>query len=73
MLGFLINEKEANEIEYLIKREMDELLIDLKDERFDQIIKGALNERYMTLFTLYKRVASPKECLRYIKKNKKPF
>jgi hypothetical protein len=68
MLGFLINQKEANEIEYLIRREMDELLFDLRDDRFDQIVKGAMNERYAILFTLYKRVAPPKECLKYMRK-----
>jgi hypothetical protein len=68
MLGFLINQKEASEIEYLIRREMDELLYDLRDDRFDKIVKGAMNERYATLFTLYKRVAPPKECLKYMRK-----
>jgi hypothetical protein len=75
MLGFLINEKEASEIEYLIKREMDELLFDLRDDRYDHIVKGAMSERYSTLFTLYKRVAPPKDCLKYLRKrgNKKNF
>jgi hypothetical protein len=68
MIGFLLNEKEANEMEYLIKREMDELLLDLKDNRFDGMIKGAMNERYKILFTLYKRMAPPKECLKYMRK-----
>ena len=39
MIGLLINEKEIKEIEYLIKREMDEILFDLKDERIDHIVK----------------------------------
>ncbi|WML55588.1 hypothetical protein RCG17_14105 [Neobacillus sp. PS3-12] len=68
MLGFLVNQKEASEMEYLIRRELDELLFDLRDDRFDQVVKGAMSERYSTLFTLYKRVAPPKECLKYIRK-----
>lgn len=73
MIGFLINEKEAKEMEYLIKREMDEILFDLKDERIDHIVKGAMEERYKILFTLYKRLAAPKECLRYMRKRKRQF
>jgi hypothetical protein len=68
MLGILINEKEVKEIQYLIKREMDEILFDLKDERIDHIVKRAMEERYKILFTLFKRVASPTECLKYIRK-----
>ncbi|MFC0477049.1 hypothetical protein ACFFHF_17740 [Robertmurraya beringensis] len=67
MLGLLINEKEVKEIEYLIKREMDEILFDLKDDRIDHIVKRAMEERYKILFTLFKRVAPAKECLKYIR------
>lgn len=65
MLGILINQKEIKEMQYLIKREMDEILFDLKDERIDYIVKRSMEERYKILFTLFKRVASPKECLKY--------
>jgi hypothetical protein len=71
MIGMLVNEKEVKEIQYLIKREMDEILFDLKDERIDHIVKRAMEERYKILFTLFKRVASPNECLRYIRKQNK--
>ncbi|WP_075980359.1 hypothetical protein [Bacillus massilinigeriensis] len=70
MLGFLINEMEVKELQYLIKREMDEILFDLRDERIDHIVKRAMEERYKILFTLFKRVADPKECLQYIRSNK---
>jgi hypothetical protein len=65
MLGLLINEKEVKEVEYLIKREMDEILFDLKDNRIDQVVKRAMEERYKILFSLFKRVAPAKECLKY--------
>lgn len=65
MLGLLINEKEVKEIEYLIKREMDEILFDLRDERIDHVVKRAMDERYKILFALFKRVAPAKECLKY--------
>jgi hypothetical protein len=74
MLGMLINEKEIKEIQYLIKREMDEILFDLRDDRIDHIVKRAMEERYKILFTLFKRVASPTDCLKYMrKKGKKAY
>ena len=71
MFGLLINEKEVKEMEYLIKREMDEILFDLKDDRIDHIVKRAMEERYKILFTLFKRVASPNECLKYMRSDNK--
>ncbi|OLS34949.1 hypothetical protein [Bacillus sp. MRMR6] len=71
MIGLLINEKEVKEMEYLIKREMDEILFDLKDERIDHIVKRAMEERYKILFTLFCRVAPPNDCLRYIRRDKR--
>ncbi|WNS75648.1 hypothetical protein RRV45_00900 [Bacillus sp. DTU_2020_1000418_1_SI_GHA_SEK_038] len=65
MLGFLINDREQKEMQYLIKREMDEILFDLNDERIDHIVKRAMEERYKILFSLFKRVAPPEEILRY--------
>ncbi|MBM4764883.1 hypothetical protein [Bacillus sp. B15-48] len=66
MIGLLINQKEKKELEYLIKREMDEILFDLKDERIDHLVKRSMKERYKILFSLFKRVAPPSECLRYM-------
>lgn len=71
MLGLLINELEREEIEYLIKREMDELLFDLDDHRIDHMVKRAMQERYELLFELFKRIASHKECLKYMPRKKK--
>jgi hypothetical protein len=73
MLGVLINEKELKELEYLIKREMDEILFDLKDERIDHVVKRSMKERYQILFSLFKRVASPKECLKYMPAKKSMY
>ena len=71
MIGLLINTREVKEMEYLIKREMDEILFDLKDDRIDHIVKRAMEERYKILFTLFKRVASPHECFKYMRNGKK--
>ncbi|TKC14333.1 hypothetical protein [Robertmurraya kyonggiensis] len=70
MLGMLINDKEVKEIQYLIKREMDEILFDLDDERIDHIVKRAMEERYKILFALFKRVAPSEECLIYLRTSK---
>ena len=70
MLGFLVSVKEVKELEYLIKREMEEILFDMEDERIDQIVKHAMIERYTVLFSLFKRVAPPSECINYIFTNK---
>lgn len=66
MFGMLINDMEQKEIEYLIKRELEELLLDLDDKRIDGLVKRAMNERYKLLFQLFRRVADERECLKYI-------
>lgn len=71
MIGFLLNEKEIKEVEYLIKREMDEILFDLTDDRIDRSAKRLMEERYKVLFSLFKRVAPPCDCLKYIRKEKR--
>ncbi|WP_428910429.1 hypothetical protein [Niallia sp. Krafla_26] len=66
MLAMLLSEKEIKEMQYLLKREMDEILYDLRDDRIDLFIKKEMEERYKHLFTLFKRVAPPVECMKYI-------
>ncbi|MBM7663320.1 hypothetical protein JOC85_004194 [Bacillus mesophilus] len=67
MLGFMLNQMEQKELEYLLKREMDEILHDFQDHRIDHVVKRAMEERYQILFRLFKRVASPQECSKYIR------
>ncbi|MFD0051618.1 hypothetical protein ACFVHQ_20265 [Actinomycetes bacterium NPDC127524] len=67
MLGFVINEKEQKEMEYIVKRELDEILFDLQDDRIDHIVKRAMEERYKILFNLFKRVAPSNECMKYMR------
>ncbi|MFJ7512876.1 hypothetical protein ACIQW7_26100 [Peribacillus simplex] len=67
MLGLLINDKEKMELEYLLKREMDEILFDLQDDRIDHLVKRAINEKYNILFRLFKRVSTKEECLMYMR------
>lgn len=71
MLGLLINSQEKEELLYLLKREMEELLFDFEDERIDSRIKHSMEERYGIIFSLFKRIASGEECIKYMRKNKK--
>ncbi len=66
MLGLLISEMEQKEVEYLLRREMDELQMDMEDPRIDQLVKRTMQERYQVLFQLFRRVASEQECMKYI-------
>jgi hypothetical protein len=65
MLGFLFNERECRELDYVLRKELDEMLFDLNDKRMDQEIKGAIESRYKVIFRMYARLASPKEILNY--------
>lgn len=67
MLGLMISEKEKEELLYLLKREMDEILFDLQDDRIDHIVKRAIDEKYNILFNLFKRMATEVECLIYVR------
>lgn len=67
MLGLMVNEIEQKELEYVIKRELDEILFDLQDDRLDHLVKRAMDERYKILFNLFKRIAPASECLVYMR------
>ena len=66
MIGMIVNEKELRELEYMIKREMDELIFDIEDTRIDVVVKRAMYNRYQTLFQLFRRVATDQEVQKYI-------
>ncbi|MCP3033542.1 hypothetical protein LF817_19645 [Halobacillus sp. A1] len=71
MFGLMISKQEHQEIEYLLKREMEEITLDLGDHRIDPSIKEAMEERYSVLFQLFRRFATGEECLQYMPKKKK--
>ena len=66
MIGLMLNEKELCEIEYLLKREMEEILFDMGDDRIEQVIKNSMCERYKILFALFKRVAPETEFIKFL-------
>lgn len=67
MMGLLISSKECYELEYLIRRELEEMLLDLEDSRLDGLVRKAIEERYQMIFRLYSRIAPPKDLLRYVR------
>ncbi|MEI5909236.1 hypothetical protein WAK64_19480 [Bacillus spongiae] len=67
MMGIIIREEEKKEIQFLLRREMDEIILDMDDERIDGVVKRAMQERYKILLSLFKRVASTQaEIMKYI-------
>lgn len=70
MLGFLFHAKEVQELEYLLKRELEEMLLDFGDKRIDYLVKRAMEERYSLLFRMYARIAPPNELSKYIRRKK---
>lgn len=70
MMGFLFTARECSEIEYLIRRELEELLLDLGDVRIDEMVKRAMEQRYKVLFKMYSRFVTPKELSKYVRNRK---
>lgn len=68
MFGLLINEREKRELEYVIKRELEEILFDMGDHRIDEIVKKSMSKRYKDLFSLFCRIADEEERVKYIPK-----
>ena len=66
MLGILLDERESKELDYkILRKELDEMLLDLKDRRIDESIRRAIDGRYRVIFRMFARFASPKELSRY--------
>ena len=65
MLGFLLSTKEVQEVEYMLKRELEEILLDLTDPRIDGVVKHAMEEKYEIIYGIFKRIVSPEERMKY--------
>lgn len=70
MLGMLFNDKECRELDYVLRKEMDEMLFDLNDHRLDQDVRSAIAKRYNTVFRMYARFAPSKELSKYARKTR---
>ncbi|WP_199616493.1 hypothetical protein [Paenibacillus alkalitolerans] len=65
MLGILFSDRECRELDYILRKELDEMLLDLRDSRIDADMKTAIESRYKVIFRMYARLASPKDLSRY--------
>jgi len=65
MLGMLFTDKECRELDYLLRKELDELLLELNDRRLEGPVREAISNRYKTIFRMYARIASPRDLSRY--------
>ncbi|MFE1246255.1 hypothetical protein ACFW35_19375 [Fictibacillus sp. NPDC058756] len=63
----LLNHQELNEFEYVLKKEMEELMYDLEDQKIDGIVKSVLEERYQIIYSLFCRFGKPADCRRYLR------
>jgi hypothetical protein len=67
MLGFIFNERECKELEYLLRKEMDELIFDLNDYRIEGSLRKAMDDRYRIVFQMYRRIGKSKDITKYIR------
>lgn len=65
MLGFLFNDRECRELDYLLRKELDEMIYDLRDQQLNEDLKSAIESRYRVIFRMYARLASPNEISKY--------
>ncbi|PXW86705.1 hypothetical protein DES38_1191 [Streptohalobacillus salinus] len=66
MLGLMVSEAEMEELKYLVRREMEEILFDSEDPRIDERIKETLQTRYQVLFQLLKRIGTEQDVMPYL-------
>lgn len=66
MIGMLLNDKECKEMNYILRKELDELLYDLKDRYLDKQLRSSIEARYQIIFRMYARIASNQELSRYV-------
>ncbi len=50
----------------MLKREMEELLLDLSDPRIENVVKRAMEEKYQLIFGIYKRFVPREELHKYM-------
>ncbi|MGZ9587271.1 hypothetical protein [Paenibacillus marinisediminis] len=70
MLGFMFNEQECKELSFMLRKELDEMLFDMSDQRLDLEVKQAISNRYRTVFRMYARIATPKDLSRYVRNHR---
>jgi hypothetical protein len=68
MIGYLFTDRERRELEYVLRKELDEMVMDLNDARIDPDIKRAIETRYKVIFGMYARSASSKDKAKYTRR-----
>ncbi|WP_059048914.1 hypothetical protein [Paenibacillus senegalimassiliensis] len=72
MLGMLFTDHEYKELDYVLRKELDEMLLDMSDMRLDQDIREAIANRYKTVFRMYARFAPSRELSKYARRVRLP-
>ncbi|GGE54690.1 hypothetical protein GCM10011391_37040 [Pullulanibacillus camelliae] len=68
MLGVLLRDEEVREIEYLLKKELEELSTEMADDEMNHIVRRAMEERYQGLFKIMKRFTPSEQCIKYLRR-----
>jgi hypothetical protein len=55
----------------VLKKEMEELMYDLEDQKIDGVVKSVLEERYQIIYRLFCRFAKPSDCRRYLRQKQR--
>ncbi|GAF66253.1 hypothetical protein [Alkalihalobacillus trypoxylicola] len=66
MLGVLLSDQEVKEVEFVLKRELEEILLDLSDPRIDEVVKLVMEEKYEIIYGIYKRFGTPEDKMKYV-------
>lgn len=70
ILGNLLTDKECEELDYTLRKELDKMLLDLNGRVLDGEVKEAIINRYKVIFDIYARLASPQDLNEYRLSNK---
>ena len=57
MIGILFHENHIIELEFIIRKVLEELKEELSDEQLSQILRDALVVKYKSIIELYERIA----------------
>ena len=66
MLGFILTDKEGMELEFLIKKELDDILIENQLKTHHPVVQGAIKERYKLLLKILMRIAPKSDYIEYL-------
>jgi hypothetical protein len=61
----LFTDKECRELGYMLRKELDEMLLEISDRKLEGPVKEAIVQRYKIVFRIYARIASPRDLSRY--------